>query len=75
MQAHGGREHISMIFFFGSVEIIPQFSAILLQRTNVLLFVWQIFTDAGQYVIRFGNADTSICPVTGVKQLYWILKP
>uniref|UniRef100_A0A1S4CVN5 Phospholipid scramblase n=1 Tax=Nicotiana tabacum TaxID=4097 RepID=A0A1S4CVN5_TOBAC len=28
-----------------------------------------IFTDAGQYVIRFGNAYSSICPITGIQEL------
>lgn len=32
-------------------------------------FGFEIFTDAGQYVIRFGNAYTSICPVTGIQEL------
>ncbi|KAM3394188.1 altered inheritance rate of mitochondria protein 25 [Capsicum galapagoense] len=32
-------------------------------------FGFEIFTDAGQYVIRFGNADSSICPVTGIEEL------
>ncbi|MCD7457196.1 hypothetical protein HAX54_034459 [Datura stramonium] len=30
-------------------------------------FGFEIFTDAGQYVIRLGDADSSICPVTGLK--------
>lgn len=32
-------------------------------------FGFEIFTDAGQYVIRFGNADATICPVTGIEEL------
>ncbi|CAN4092015.1 unnamed protein product [Withania somnifera] len=32
-------------------------------------FGFEIFTDAGQYVIRFGNADSSICPVTQIEEL------
>ncbi|KAK4340584.1 hypothetical protein RND71_039085 [Anisodus tanguticus] len=32
-------------------------------------FGFEIFTDAGQYVIRFGNADSSICPITGIEEL------
>ncbi|MCD9640553.1 hypothetical protein HAX54_025920 [Datura stramonium] len=32
-------------------------------------FGFEIFTDAGQYVIRFGDADSSICPVTGIEEL------
>lgn len=31
--------------------------------------ILQIFTDAGQYVIQFGKADSSIAPVGGVNQL------
>lgn len=30
-------------------------------------FLLQIFTDAGQYVIRFGNADPTVVRLEGVK--------
>ncbi|KAK4394558.1 Altered inheritance rate of mitochondria protein 25 [Sesamum angolense] len=30
---------------------------------------WRIFTDAGQYVIRFGSADSGVGPAAGVQEL------
>ncbi|KAK6123280.1 hypothetical protein DH2020_042976 [Rehmannia glutinosa] len=32
-------------------------------------FGFEIFTDAGQYVIRFGSADSGVGPATGVQEL------
>ncbi|XP_019189164.1 PREDICTED: altered inheritance rate of mitochondria protein 25 [Ipomoea nil] len=32
-------------------------------------FGFEIFTDAGQYVIQFGKADSSIAPVGGIQEL------
>ncbi|PIN07710.1 Phospholipid scramblase [Handroanthus impetiginosus] len=32
-------------------------------------FGFEIFTDAGQYVIRFGSADSGVMPATGVQEL------
>lgn len=41
---------------------------LLIRRT--ILSVVQIFTDAGQYVIRFGSSDSGVAPAAEVNSLH-----